>query len=216
MTTAQRNRHNDLTGRALSADNIRRTKVLAGSLALIGLGLGLCGPSTAQEMCLISGPAGTCQAQANAVALSNKGCAVWANSSYQGSCQNGKLEGVGLLRLPHNDGKNASYYLATFRSGIPEDPVVSYHKETILVNYVRGNNQFSTCVWFDESGTKTDDIRGKNRMCNSATSIFGSEVLSDATYQAIRSGRFNITSVVTNVPAAVDDPKTVGRGARGG
>jgi hypothetical protein len=216
MTTEQCNRHDESMGRSLRAGHIRLARVLTNFVKLTGFCLGLCGPSMAQEMCMISGPTGACQAQANAVALSNKGCAVWANSSYQGSCQNGKLEGVGLLRLPHNDGKNASYYLATFRSGIPEDPVVSYHKETILVNYVRGNNQFSTCVWFDESGTKTDDIRGKNRMCNSATSIFGSEILSDATYQAIRSGRFNITSVVTNVPAAVDDPKTVGRGARAG
>jgi hypothetical protein len=189
--------------------------MLAGALALIGLGMGLCSVGVAQEMCSIQGSTGACQAQLSAVALTDHGCVAWVNASYQGSCLNGKLEGVALLRRPNGDGKNESQFIANFRSGIPIDTIVRFHREVILVNKVLQRDQFATCVWFDESGNKTDDKRGKNRMCNYAATLFGTEILSDATYQAIRSGRFNISSIVTNAPVAVDDPKTTGRGARG-
>lgn len=183
-------------------------------LAIAMGGLFFSGAGTAQEMCSLPGPTGPCQIMANAVALSNAGCRAWANSDYQGVCLNGKLEGVGLLRNPHPDGKKVSFYLANFRAGIPDDPIVSFHSDAIAVNYVQQAKQFDVCVWFDESGKKSDDIRGKSRICNSAEKIFGSDILSDATYQRIRTGQFNVRSPVLSADAPGDAPKTVGRGAR--
>ena len=201
-------------GASLTIGRSRHARTLAGALAFIGFSMGLCSVGVAQEMCTIPGSTGACQAQLNAVALMNRGCVAWVNATYQGSCLNGKLEGVALLRQPHSDGKNVSQYVANFRSGTPLDTIVGFYSEAIVVNKVLRPDQFALCVGFDESANRIDDLRGKNRMCNNAATLFGTEILSDATYQAIRSGRFNISSIVTNAPVAVDDSKTTGRGAR--
>ena len=120
----------------------------------------------------------------------------------------------GLSAQPAPIWEKVSFYLAHFRAGIPDDPIVAFHSEAIVVNYVQQAKQFDACVWFDESGNKSDDIRGKSRICNSAEKIFGSDILSDATYQRIRSGQFNVRNPVFNADAPGDAPKTVARGAR--
>lgn len=165
----------------------------------------------AQELCVINGPAGTCQVRVSAIAMRDAGCRPWVNALFWGTCQNGRLEGPALIKRPQPDGKKLSYYLANFRQGEPDEPVVSYFNEGIFVSL--RNSTFADCVWFDDSGAIAEDFRTKRKLCIQATTIFGSEILSNATYQAIRSDQFNVGSVVFSAQIMADDPKTVGRGA---
>ncbi len=189
--------------------NVKVRLVCVLSSVFVSLALG-------QEMCSMSGSAGVCQVQAPALTMSTlqEGCAQWAGASYQGTCQNGKLEGPGLIRNPHSTTK-VSFYYSNFSSGIPDDPVVAIHREAITVSYVR-RTLGVPCVWFEASGAIVDDVRRKNRSCITAANIYGSDMLSDASYQNMLSGKFvpgGSSQVNTATP---DDPKTVGRGMRGG
>lgn len=224
MATAQRSGRNDSIGGSLDAEKISRSKFLSGSLVLIGLGLGLGGPSTAQEMCTIQGEQGPCKIEAfldgeHKDDQEGHTCAKLNGIKYKGTCREGRVDGLVLLHRPADrrfDRRDGDQFLVMVKAEQIQYPVATFNHQTVGVNYKDGSRG---CVNFVQGWDALAD-----NLCIRLTNAFGTQIIKRETWRAIRTGNFDLRSAGWNPAAGEnhltagtsrgDDPKTTGRGAR--
>lgn len=181
-----------------------------------------------QEVCTIPGSDGNCKVspfigwEMRGDKYANS-CKKFVKSEYQGTCTNGYLDGIALIKTKDIEG-SITHYLSKFELGIPTKSILQYYSGSILVR--PDLNNFSirpSCVYFGQltGRYKGEDYRKSSKDCLLANELLGEEFLSDETLKAINKGTFKLTetqqrSKSSNTSTQGDDPKVFGRGARGG
>lgn len=194
---------------------------------VVGVVLGS-GVAWGQEVCTIPGSDGNCKVSAF-IGWEMRGdkyansCKKLVKSEYQGTCTNGYLDGIALIKTKDTEGL-ITHYLSKFEQGIPTKSILQYYTNSILVR--RDLNEFSIrphCVFLGPltGRYKGFDYRKTSKDCILASEHLGEEFLSDETLKAINKGTFKLTetqqrSKSSNTSTQGDDPKVFGRGARGG
>ena len=176
------------------------------------------GVAWGQEMCMIRSKGQSCSFEPFLVTQGRPNvynCAALSNyKTFDGTCQNGKIEGIAIFKPTNGE----AYILGQFIEGRIESPFGSFldwgtvarQKEDLgagCINFKRG---LPLQAW---------------PQCSALAARFGDRVFQHQTVEEVRSGRLSASDFAwnavaqTSAPAAQslrDDPKTVGRGARGG
>lgn len=188
--------------------------------------------TSAQELCTVTGEQGPC-AVTPFIGGGWKNdkdahtCNKLKNTRYQGSCTNGQIQGLAILKIPLDPGDNKPhgkppvYLLANFKNGSPDAFWIQYVYWGI--SYSLSNGDRAGCVSWDQGWDRRKD--NERRGCILAPQVFGSEILEKSTWKAIRSEEFQISSIsfnsqgLTSTTPAVnflpannpaDDPKATG------
>jgi hypothetical protein len=199
--------------------------MLAGALALIGLGMGLCSVGFAQEMCSIQGEQGACKIEAFLGSESKNDrdaftCTKLSGIKYKGACHGGSLDGMVLLHRPANRrvGRHQDeQFLTMVKAGQVQFPVAIFSEQIVGV---MGKDWSTGCVNFAQGWDKSTD-----KSCALLTNAFGSRIIKRDTWRAVRTGKFDHQTAEWNAAPKADRPneeavrgdapKTVGVGARG-
>jgi hypothetical protein len=195
--------------------------------------LGVLGAAWGQEMCKVQGSDGLCAFPTksfSSYAARRETCKVFQGSTYIGTCINGVLDGVALVKRPDRDGSgNFSTILYVFKTGVVDWPAISYGKNNLNVlfeNDPRGYINGDFCVSADYAAS----VRKTKNICIEAASKFTDDVMGKDIYAKVKSGEIRTASELPQLrtassayaPAATepnttrDDPKVFGRSARGG
>lgn len=202
--------------------------------------LGLAHMAQAQEVCTLQSPGGqrSCTLSPPFIAgewNDGKGgvdpdggsCKKFKNVTYVGDCINGVLDGLVLLKRPFDakaGNTGGSQYILQIDSGTVRFPIAEYSV-----------NGFEVIRAYDRTGCLLLFFRGKaatstDPECGTIKAKFGESIASYETWKAVRSGTFRRNDLQWNkeqanesstAPASPevkgrDDPKVLGRSARGG
>ncbi len=195
----------------------------------------------AQDICTLSGSGDPCTLSPPFISgesnndKSAGSCKKFVNITYQGRCIDGKLDGVVLLRRPpdKNVGGGVNWYLVHARSGWVEHPMVQFNSNGFHMYWAYDHP--GCALWHSDLKAR---LSTEGLDCQVTREAWGDEVFSRDTWKTVVAGRFKIdniswsepkTSLKVNRPAPweatehrqsvdrnPDDPKTVGRGMRGG
>lgn len=180
-------------------------------------------------LCTIPGSEGPCGVEPFIYAQS-KGdphgftCHKFAKARYVGSCVGGTLEGAAILRRTGSGGEsNDNPIMAVFEKGFLKTTYLTYYSWGIgYTTKTKG----SGCVYFG-----VFDRRNSEEECIEVKRSMGEHLLERSTLQAVRSGKFDLSTVVVDaykhptgssgpttgavpVSEGKDDPKVSGRGAK--
>jgi hypothetical protein len=173
------------------------------------------------EVCTIPGTDGNCKVNAfingeNSVDKDAKTCNKLLKSEYQGTCVNGSMQGIALIKRAHQGG--VTHYLGKFEQGVSAELIIDYDNSLIGV---RDNRASSGCVYFGGRFANVEpwDARATSEKCIAAKNLLGNEFMTDETFKAIQNGTYRLLNQVSkpsNTSSQRDDPKVFGRSARGG
>ena len=178
----------------------------------------LAGAAWGQEMCTIRSQGQTCSFEPFLFGDGGPNayrCSSLSNfKTFDGTCQNGKIAGVAIFKP--SDGE--AYIVGKFKEGRIESPFGQFDDWGTSAGQKDGTS--AGCINF-ERGSRI----AAWPQCAALASSFGDRVFQRQTSEGIRSGRLSardfdpIAAARTTAPATQslrDDPKTTGRGARGG